>query len=426
MLNNYLSNLKSIFPSRNIVHVVIGNEAADIDSIASSIVYAFFKENTNQKKEEIFIPVINILENDLRLRNEAVFLFSQAGIKPKNLIFIDQINLKELAEKQKLKLILVDHNKISHKQEFLSRYIEEVIDHHDDEKANNNIIKTIEKTGSTATLVGEKIIKEGRSLLDKASAVTLSGAILLDTSNLSYKSGKTTEKDIKVLNYLISEYKINRAELYKNLSFEKHNISNLSSRDILRKDYKEWIMGRKKTGFSSIGISLKEWLKKDPGLCEEINNYYIENSLDILFIMIAYTDTQFKRELVLFGNDVSLLDKIYFHLQKCSGRLFPIPSHLLGDASQFFSGMTEVPNGTNGFPNGMTEVSNGTMGFPNGTHSQIVSSNRLAMTNVEDDIEGNGLFPPKSRIRAYYLGETLWSRKRLQPILKTFFTDYNN
>ncbi|MCL2704632.1 MAG: DHH family phosphoesterase [Spirochaetaceae bacterium] len=405
MLDKYLLYLKSNFPTKSIVHVVIGNEAADIDSIASSIVYAFFKENINQKKEEIFIPVINILEQDLRLRNEAIYLFSQTGVNQENLIFIDQINLKELAEKQKLKVILVDHNKISHKQEFLSNCIEEVIDHHDDEKTNNNVIKTIEKTGSTATLVGEKIIKEERFLLDKASATILSGAILLDTSNLSYKSGKTAEKDIKVLNYLISEYKIDRAELFKNLSTEKRNISNLSSQDILHKDYKEWIMGRKKTGFSSVGISLKDWLKKDPGLYEEINKYYIENSLDILFIMIAYTDTQFKRELIVFGNDVSLLDKIYFYLQKSGGRLFPIPPHLLGDASQFFNKMAEVPNQM---------------------HSQMKSSNNLALLDIGDEIGGIELSLPKSRIRAYYLGETLWSRKRLQPVLKTFFTSHNS
>ena len=372
MLNNYLSDSKTNFLNKNIIHAVIGNEAADIDSIGSSIVYAFFRETINQKKEEIFIPVINIPKDDLLLRKEAIYLFSQTGISRENLIFIDEINLKELAEQKKLKLILVDHNKISHKQEFLSGYIEEVIDHHADEKTYNNILKTIEKSGSTATLIGEKIINEERFALDKESATILSAAILIDTSNLSYKSGKTTEKDEKILNYLVSEYKIDRIGLYKNLSIEKRNISDLSSRDILRKDYKEWIMGRKKTGFSSVNISLQAWLKKNPELPEEIKKYYIENSLDILFIIIAYTDTEFKRELILFSDNPSLLDKIYFYLQKSGGRLFPI---LLG------------------------------------------------RTTKEEGDNRNSL--SKSKIRFYVLGETLWSRKKLQPILKTFFANTN-
>ena len=372
MLNSYLLDSKSNFPSRNIIHVVLGNEAADIDSIASSIVYAFFRENINPKKEEIFIPVINIPKDDLRLRNEVIYLFSATGIKPENLIFIDQINLKELAEEKKIKVILVDHNKISHKQEFLSAHIEEVIDHHADEKTYNNILKTIEKSGSTATLVGEKIIQDARFVLDKESAIILSGAILIDTSNLSYKSGKTTEKDEKILNYLIAEYKINRTELYTNLSMEKRNISDMSSRDILRKDYKEWIMGKKKTGFSSVNIPFQTWLKKDPGLLEEINKYYVENSLDIFFIIIAYTDTEFKRELIFFSRDSSLLDKIYFYLQKSGGRLFPVQ---LG---------ARIPG---------------------------------------KKADENTAMP--GAIRLYILGETLWSRKRLQPILKTFFTSAN-
>ena len=361
ILNNYLCDSKSNFPGKSIIHVVIGNEAADIDSIASSIVYAFFRESINPKKEEIFIPVINIPEQDLRLRNEAIYLFSQTGINAKNLIFIDQIDLKELARKGKLKITLADHNKVSHKQEFLSNCITEIIDHHTDERSYNNIIKTIEKCGSTATLVGEKIIQEEQFVLDKESAAILSSAILLDTSNLSHRSGKTTNKDEKILNHLASKHNIDKTELFKNLSREKRNISDLSSHDILRKDYKEWIMGRKKTGFSSVNISLLSWLKKDPKLFEVMNKYYVENSVDVLFIMIAYTDTTFKRELILFGDNAPLLDSIYFYLQKSGGKLFPV------------------------------------------------------------DIKAAS----KGKAKFYLLGETTWSRKMLQPILKTFFTNHN-
>ncbi len=359
MLDNYLFKSKQEFPDKKIIHIVIGNEAADLDSIASSITYAFFKETANQKKDEIFIPVINIPEDDLKLRNEAVCIFLKTGIRTENLIFTDQINLKDLSEKRKLKLILVDHNKISHKQEFLSGYIEEVIDHHDDEKSYNNIAKTIEKTGSTATLIGEKIIKENKSFINQEIASLLSGAILLDTSNLSSKIGKTTERDEKILNYLVLEYKIDKNQLFENLSSEKRNISNLSSYDILRKDYKEWIMGRKKTGFSSVNIPLQSWLKKDPVLFDAIDKYYKENSLDILFIISAYSDANFKRELILFSKDLSLMNNIYFYLQKTGGKLFPI------------------------------------------------------------EIKPAG----RKDIKFYILGETLWSRKKLQPILKVFFAN---
>ncbi|MCL2294247.1 MAG: DHH family phosphoesterase [Spirochaetes bacterium] len=365
-LNDYLPDSKLNFSGKSLIHVVIGNEAADIDSIASSIVYAFFRESINSKKEEIFIPVINIHEDDLRLRNEAVYLFSQTGITPENLIFINQINLEELAEKRKLRVILVDHNKPTHTQEFFSDYVEEIIDHHDDEKSYSGITKIIEKTGSTATLVGEKILGAGagageKFLLDRDSAFLLGAAIMIDTSNLSYKSGKTTAKDEKVLSHLVSEYKIDRVEFFKNLVMRKRDLSNLSSRDMLRKDYKEWIMGRKKTGFSSVNLSLQGWLQKDYKLPEEITKYYIENSLDVLFIMIAYSDTEFKRELIFVSGDSSLLDSIYFYLQKCGGRLFPA------------------------------------------------------------DVKGFD----KEKIRFYFLGETLWSRKRLQPILKDFFSSHN-
>ncbi len=323
MLNNYLFDSKFNLNNKKIIHVVMGNEASDLDSMASSIVYASFLEKTSKSDDELFIPLINIPAADFKLRTEAVYLFAEAGIETTNLLFIDEINIEEIFKSGRLKITLIDHNKLSGGQEYLSGCIEEILDHHKDENAYPVKNKTIEPVGSCATLVAEKIRDKAGALENREEALLLAGPILLDTVNFSKEAGRTTEKDIKVIDYITTAFKIDRNKVFDRLQFEKFNTAPLSSYDILRKDYKEWVMGSKKTGFSSALISMENWLKKDPQLLEAADKYYTKNSLDILFIMIAYTEPEFTRELILFSKDAVLLESVYAYLQDNGGELAP-------------------------------------------------------------------------------------------------------
>mgnify|MGYP001767614203 CR=1 FL=1 len=148
MLNSYLFDSKFNLNNKKIIHVVMGNEASDLDSMASSVVYAYFMEKTSTKANELYIPLINIPAEDFKLRTEAVYLFSEAGIEAANLLFIDEINISEIFKTGKLKITLIDHNKLSGSQEYLSTCIEEIIDHHKDENAYAVSEKLIDPVGS--------------------------------------------------------------------------------------------------------------------------------------------------------------------------------------------------------------------------------------------------------------------------------------
>ncbi len=323
MLNHYLFDSKFNLNTKKIIHVVMGNEASDLDSMASSVVYAYFREKSGKNPDEIYLPLINIPAEDFKLRTEAVYLFAEAGIETSNLLFIDEINLKEMHKSGKLKVTLIDHNKLSGSQEYLASSVSEIIDHHKDEEMYPEAEKTIEPVGSCATLVAEKIKSSGKAVADENTATLLAGTILLDTVNLGKDAGRTTPKDEEIIAYLTSNFKIDRAKIFDRLQFEKFNTAPLSSYDILRKDYKEWVMEGKKTGFSSALISMENWLKKDPDLLESAEKYYDKNSLDVLFIMIAYTEPKFTRELILFSKDPVLLERLYSFMQEKGGELEP-------------------------------------------------------------------------------------------------------
>jgi exopolyphosphatase len=317
MLNNYLYCAKTNLKNKKTVHAVMGNEAADADSVVSAIAYACFLEKTIANNNETYIPVINICKNDIKLRREILLLLSNACIDIENLFFIDEFDIKKYSDNNKLKIILTDHNKLSWKQENLAKDIEGIIDHHIDENAYNTKNKIIEQTGSCATIVSQIIIEKNPELLTKEFAQMLLSPILLDTSNISPKNSKTTKKDIEVAQYLISKFNIDAGILFYTLHNEKHNISNFSACDILRKDYKEWIMGNYKTGFSSTNIPIEKWFLKEKNLIEVFGQFYTNNSLDIFIIMISYTDMAvFKRELVLFSKNSTIIDKLCSYLQE--------------------------------------------------------------------------------------------------------------
>ena len=87
MSNNfsiYLNGLKNRISYENPATIVVGNEAADLDSMASAVLYAYY---LNLKDESVnSFPLINIPKADFKLRTEAVYLFEDAGVNIEELI----------------------------------------------------------------------------------------------------------------------------------------------------------------------------------------------------------------------------------------------------------------------------------------------------------------------------------------------------
>ena len=146
-----------------IIHFVIGNESADLDSIISSISYAYLlcQEDTSSQAG-LYIPLMNIHREEIALRKDILYLFQLFGISVDDLLFLDDnVPLNRLFEQKRLRLNLVDHNVLRPRQEHLSDAIERIVDHHIDENINYPLItnenKLIAIVGSNATLIAEKI-----------------------------------------------------------------------------------------------------------------------------------------------------------------------------------------------------------------------------------------------------------------------------
>lgn len=317
---------------------VVGNEAADLDSMASAVMFAYHLATRNENDGTAFVPVINIPRGDYKLRTEAAFLFQEAGIDPELLLFAEDADLAKLHSAGRLRMILVDHNRPAGGHSAFQDTVEGVVDHHADEGLFTDAsIRVLEPVGSTATLVARAILKENANALEEGSALLLLGTILLDTVNLDPEAGRVTPEDEVIAKKLLALTGADQQELFDALQREKFNVSALDSSDLLRKDYKEWTMGKLQVGVSSVLLSIEDWLHKDADLSGSLAAFAQSRGLDLLLAMNAYTDPEFTRELVVYCPDPSIRNKVVPFLESADLGLSPIASGTVDEATALYS-----------------------------------------------------------------------------------------
>ena len=313
-LNRYLIESKTDINYKSIDYLVMGNEAADLDSMASAIAYAYLLAATESDKT--IVPVMPILRTDFKLRTEAVYVFDQAGINFKNLIFMDDMDFETVVERV-TGLVLVDHNKLSGSLNQYGDKVAIILDHHRNENLYPHAVKkVIEPVGSTATLVGEELITHCPDFVDTHLALLLCGTILLDTVNLDPAAGRVTPRDEKIAAVLMKSCPLGQAEYFDKVQQAKFNTADLGTFDLLRKDYKEFKFSKIFCGIASALLPLVQWGAKDTELCLGFESYAHRRNLDLLLSMNAYTDTGFSRDLAIYCKDTDRHDKLIGFLQE--------------------------------------------------------------------------------------------------------------
>ena len=225
-LTSARSTLSKALTNRQPVHVFIGNEAADPDSIVSSLCSAYMgstAHSSSSSSSSSCVPMCCIPRADLKLRRDTELLFTMAGLDINDLICLEDAALVELSQQGLLTITLTDHNELATKwgsgeaAEGLSAAVVGIIDHHLDKGKHAQVtgerrniafdsITGCELAGSACTLVAEMFLtKEGApASIEEEVATLLSGVILLDTSNMNPVVGKGKPRDEIALNALLA------------------------------------------------------------------------------------------------------------------------------------------------------------------------------------------------------------------------------
>ncbi|CAF3998924.1 unnamed protein product [Rotaria sp. Silwood2] len=324
----FLCKYKTNLVQFHLIRIVLGNEACDLDSAISACVYAYFLHSTCQSKDKILhIPVLNTQSSIFRLRTEIHWFLKE---NQSNMIFIDDINLNDLHDKNKLDIILVDHHCLSSK---FNEIVTEIIDHHLVKKdsimlKDSSKIK-IELVGSCCTLIAEKILtsKANFQMTDEI-AYLLTGKqienerpILFDTLNFSPSAGKATEKDKQIYKQLLT-YRtsiIDDSKLHKDLRQKAAAAEGMSIQDLLQKDVKQVIGPNIRLAISSLPSEctvekLIGQLKTMKDIDEFLSNN--DNADGVIILSLETNNDETKRQLGFYVKKYEHMPPINEYIQR--------------------------------------------------------------------------------------------------------------
>ncbi|KGQ06479.1 Putative exopolyphosphatase [Beauveria bassiana D1-5] len=314
---------------------VVGNESADLDSLCSAVVLAYIRSHIAPKR--LHIPLSNLPRDDLALRNELVPVLAKADLKASDLITLSELP-QELDPKD-TEWVLVDHNVLTGNLKKYESRVVGCIDHHVDERAVSvqATPRVIETCGSCMSLVVEHYADAWRGLLNaklpsiattnnpvskhltQLAQVALA-PVLIDTINLT-NAAKVRPEDSRAAKLLKTELmhddpNFDPNAYYEQVTAAKEDLSKLSLRDILRKDYKEWENCGIKLGVSCAVQNFDFLLEKAAAasplgigngpdvLLRELRSWAQEQALDIASVMTTSNNNpggEFQRHLLVWG-----------------------------------------------------------------------------------------------------------------------------
>ncbi|KAI1435002.1 exopolyphosphatase-like protein [Xylaria sp. CBS 124048] len=318
---------------------VVGNESADLDSLCSALLLAYFRTyappqllSKARGAGTLHIPVCHLYRPDLALRPEFTAVLRDADIRGEDVFTLEDVLSRGDISPEETRWLLVDHNALtgSLAAPFASR-VGGCVDHHADEDvvARDAEIRVIERSGSCASLVVECCAEiwemlaqdDGdesgdREIIDDRIARLALASIMLDTAGLQEPS-RTTEHDKRAVE--LAEARIagpgvyDREGVFARLSALKEDLADMTFRDVLRKDYKEWRVDELGLGTSSVPRGFgyltreKEGSGNGAALKEALANWGVERDgvakIDLVAILTAFRDAEgtFRRELLVWG-----------------------------------------------------------------------------------------------------------------------------
>ena len=182
----------------------MGNESSDFDSTISASALAWYLHTTNPSSPTSphYVPLINVPRRHFHLRAEILAEYTRLGLDPAHVSFIDDVDLRALAQRCDLRLVLTDHNRLAASQAFLGPLRRRrgrpprgrgAVPHQPGQ------YRVIGKTGSCCTHVVNLIQDHHPALLSSSFALyplvqLLTDVILVDTHNMAPELGKGTRR----------------------------------------------------------------------------------------------------------------------------------------------------------------------------------------------------------------------------------------
>ncbi|KAM6187831.1 protein prune homolog 2 isoform 2-T2 [Sarcoramphus papa] len=293
------------------VHVVLGNKSCDLDSLISTLAYAYFLDKVSPP-DVLCLPVLNIPRRDFSYFTETRFILEELNIPESFHIFRDEINLHQLNAEGKLSLTLVNSNMLTSEDKSLESAVVKVIN--PDEQCDGSL----ELQASSSSLVVKEILQEAPELITQQLAYLLRGSILFKC--MSLEADRITEQQEKVLSILEEKFPDlpPREEIISVLQETQFNQQGVSIEEVMLKDLKEISDGEIKVAISTVYMTLEDCVLHR-SLVGDLKAFIDKYGFDVLVILASCLsdEKQTKRQIAVYSENLELGNQICCELEEC-------------------------------------------------------------------------------------------------------------
>jgi len=330
---NRINILKYAIKSKVKLLIVVGTKEIDKDlikeanknkvSIITTNLESFYVSKMvilSNYIKAILSPQKNVVVDENMFVNDFLvifnkFKFTNYPIVNKQKKLLGLLRSEDINEKNKKKVILVDHNEYSQSVDGIEEAeIVEVIDHH--KLGNVNSIEPINfrnmAVGSTNTIVYEMYKEQKVSPPPYIAGLMLSG-IISDT--LLFHSPTTTEYDRRAVRELSKIAGVNPTSFAKKMFEKAASIKGKTIEELIYNDFKAFNIGNYKIGIGQMTvINYQEVLNEKEKYLKTIESISKEHEYDIFAFCI--TDVINSNTYLLYNEESKTIFETIFNLSK--------------------------------------------------------------------------------------------------------------
>jgi len=274
------------------MHIVAGNESADVDSAVCSIVLALLTS--------IDVPLVQCSREALERKLDVKWALEQSEVNIRYILFIDEFTHWAQKSDAQVGLSLVDHHQVptSLKQHMSQgRMVIKCVDHHEPALSWNkqgDMVHIKTQVGSCASVLAILTECQYRESVKEWCPVLLMYAVLLDTQNGVATYGKTTPFDVQLLSHRGDPRK--RARTFQHLQTLRDDQSAFTVIECLENDYKQHVH----VGIAMLREPIFRFVKR-PHFEQEVTSFVKRHHLEHLLFMTLFMDADGEkhRELAL-------------------------------------------------------------------------------------------------------------------------------
>ncbi|XP_039945495.1 protein prune homolog 2 isoform X3 [Hirundo rustica] len=293
------------------VHVVLGNKPCDLDSLISTLTYAYFLDKVSPP-DTLCLPVLNIPRRDFSYFAETRFILEELKIPESFHIFRDEINLHQLNAEGKLSLTLVNRNVLTSEDKSLESAVVKVIN------PDAQCDRSLELQACSSSLVVKEILQKAPELITQQLAYLLRGSILFKC--MSLEADRMTEQQEKVLSILEEKFPDlpPREEVISVLQETQFNAPGVNIEEVMLKDLKEISDGEIKVAITTVCMTLEDCILHR-SLIGDLKAFIDKYQFDVLVILAncLSDEKQTKQQIAVYSENVELGNQICCELEEC-------------------------------------------------------------------------------------------------------------